>query len=582
MKLKKGARTYQRLLSSARQYWTIFLLGLVGTIILSFTDAILAWLVKPLINEGFVHRNEAFIKWLPFIILSIFIARGVSGFISNYFIYRVARNVVRDFRRKIFSKLLLLPSSFYDRNSSGHLLSTVIYNVEQVANATSEALLTILRESSLFIGLVIVMFVASWRLTLLFVVVSPCIAWVIKLTSSRMRRLSNNVQQSVGDVTHVADEGIQGYKVIRLFGGQDYEKNKFSTVTHANMQRELKVVVTNSVGTAAVQFIIAVPIALTMFLAVVPSMHVTAGAFGSVITAMVMLLRPLRRLTMVNSEIQKGISGAESIFKLLDEPDEINEGQQKIARVRGDLEFHKVSFSYQNTKTPVLKNINFRVQAGHTVAIVGRSGGGKSTLANLLPRFYDVSEGGIKIDGMDIRDFELNNLRSQFSLVSQDTVLFNDTIAKNIAYGFSEGISEEQIIQAAKMAHAWDFIENLPQGLHSLVGEDGVLLSGGQRQRIAIARALLKNAPILILDEATSALDSHSEKQIQLALENVLNKQTTLVIAHRLSTIEKADWIIVLENGELIEQGTHETLMTENGAYAKLHRMQFKEELTTA
>lgn len=578
MRFKAGARTYQRLLSSARQYWKIFTLGLVGTVILSCTDAAFSWLVKPLINEGFIHRNEVFIKWLPVIILSIFITRGIAGFVSNYFIYRVARNVVRDFRRKIFAKLLVLPSAYYDRNSSGHILSTVIYNVEQVANATSEALLTILRESSLFVGLVAVMFVVSWRLTLLFVFVSPFITWVIKVTSSRMRRLSGNVQQSVGDVTHVADEGIQGYKVIRLFGGQDYEYKKFHKATHANQQRELKVVVTNSVGTALVQFIIAIPIALTMWLAMLPSMGVTAGAFGSVITAMIMLLRPVRRLTMVNSEIQKGISGAESIFKLLDEPDEVNQGKYQVSRVKGDIEFNQVHFSYQNTQSKALENIHFKVKAGQTVAIVGRSGGGKSTLVGLLPRFYDIFEGCITIDGVDIRDFELNNLRSQFSLVSQDTVLFNDTIANNIAYGFSGTISEEQIKTVAKMAHAWDFIENLPEGLNSVVGEDGLLLSGGQRQRIAIARALLKNAPILILDEATSSLDSHSEKQIQLALENMLHKQTTLVIAHRLSTIENADWIIVLENKAIIEQGTHAQLIEKNGAYAQLHRLQFKEE----
>jgi subfamily B ATP-binding cassette protein MsbA len=578
MKVKNGALTYRRLLGSARQYWRIFALGLLGTMVLSCTDAAFSWLVKPLINEGFINRNEVFIKWLPLIILSIFITRGVAGFISNYFISRVARNVVRDFRRKIFLKLLVLPSTYYDRNSSGYILSTVIYNVEQVANASSEALLTLLRESSLFIGLVTVMLVVSWRLTLMFVVVSPVIAWVIKWSSTRMRQLSGNVQQSVGRVTHVADEGIQGYKVIRLFGGQDYEYQKFHEATHANRQRELKVVVTNSVGTALVQFIIAIPIAMTMLLAMMPSMHVTAGAFGSVMTAIVMLLRPVRRLPSINSEIQKGISGAESVFKFLDEPDEVNNGTYKVNRVKGDIEFNQVNFTYQNANHAALNNISFTVKAGDTVAIVGRSGGGKSTLASLLPRFYDVQNGSINIDGVDIRDFELNNLRAQFALVSQDTVLFNDTIANNIAYGFSDSISQEQIIHAAKMAHAWDFIQDLPGGLNSMVGEDGVLLSGGQRQRIAIARALLKNAPILILDEATSALDSHSEKQIQLALENVLHKQTTIVIAHRLSTIEKADWIVVVENAEIVEQGTHAELISKNGAYALLHRMQFKEE----
>lgn len=579
MKLQEGMKTYCRLLRVSQRYWVLFLFGVCGTIILSCTDALFSWLVKPLINEGFINRNEMFITLLPVFIVVVFIVRGVTGFASNYFVYRVARNVVMDFRRQIFSKLLKIPASFYENNSSGHLLSAIIYNVEQVATASSDALLTILRELSLMIGLIVVMFVVSWQLSLLFCVVSPLIAWIIKWSSTRMRYLSMNVQQSVGDVTHVADEGIQGYKVIRLYGGQDYEYEKFCNVTKRNQQRELKIVVTNSIGTALVQFLIGVPIAVTLLFAMMPSLHVSAGSFGAVITAMIMLLRPVRRLTMVNSEIQKGVAGAESIFTILDEEIERDGGTRTINRVQGLIEYQNVEFSYANSKEAVLHNISFKVEPGQIVAIVGRSGSGKSTIINLLPRFYDVQRGMIKIDGVDIREYRLADLRKQFAMVSQDTILFNDTIASNIAYGLKGKICKEDIIKAAEAAYAMEFIRDLPDGLNTLVGEDGVLLSGGQRQRIAIARALLKDKPILILDEATSSLDTHSERHIQEALDCLMQQRTTLVIAHRLSTIENANWIIVIDEGRLVEQGTHNDLIEKNAVYATLHRMQFKEQL---
>lgn len=578
---KASWQTYKRLLKQAKQYWGIFVIGMIGTIGLSMTDAAFSWMVKPLINQGFVARDKFFISLLPILIIVVFIVRGVAGFTSSYFISRVSRNVVRDFRRRLFAKYLKIPATYYDQHSSGFILSKIIYNVEQVATATSDALLTLLRETSLFIGLITVMFLASWRLSLLFVVVSPFIACVVKWSSKRMRRLSGNVQQSVGEVTHVADESIQGYKVIRLFGGQQYETQKFFQVTRANQQRELKIVVTNSVGTSLVQFLIGLPIGVTLILATMPSMHVTAGAFASIITAMVMILRPVRRLTNVNSEIQKGIAGAESLFAVIDEPEEIDKGNFALERVRGEIQYKNVHFGYDKSNgQPVLKEINFTAHAGQTVAIVGRSGSGKSTLINLLPRFYEITGGEITIDGVNIADYQLENLRSHFALVSQHTTLFNDTIANNIAYGFADKIDRQQIIHAATLANAMEFIQNLPNGLDTVVGEDGVLLSGGQRQRIAIARALLKKASILILDEATASLDSHSEKQIQNALDTLMHQQTTLVIAHRLSTIENADWIIVMDEGRIIEQGAHDELYAMNGAYAALHRIQFSDSKT--
>lgn len=571
-----GIYVYKRLLGYAQRFWKGIVLGIIGTMFMSAIDASLTGMIKPLLDEGFIARDMRFICWLPVGIVLVFFIRGIASFISSYYMAWAGRGVVVRLRQEIFAHLMKLPANFYDNTTSGQLLSTIIYNVDQVAKASTDAVVTVIQETCFISGLIVVMIMTSWKLSLVFFISAPIVSMIARRSSRRMRFLSSNVQRSMGNITHVSEEAIEGYKVIRTFGGEDYEINKFNSYAEANRFRELKIIATSALASSSVQLIAGSIVAVMIFFATKNTFNVTAGGFTAMVAAMLALLRPMKNLTNVNNTIQKGIAGAESVFLLLDKEVEKDNGTVSLNRCKGAIVYENVSFAYRSDIL-TLNKINLDIEPGQTIALVGRSGSGKSTLVSLLPRFYDAYTGSIYIDGIETRTLRLADLRNQFALVSQNVTLFNDTIAHNIAYGRLSDTSEQDVIRAAKAAHALEFIETLPEGFNTLIGENGVLLSGGQRQRIAIARALLKNAPILILDEATSALDTEAERHIQVALEELMHTRTTLVIAHRLSTIENADIIVVLDNGDIIETGSHKDLIARDGYYARLHRMQFAE-----
>jgi len=577
-KLNNGVYVYKRLLSYVKPYWFAFGLAIIGNILYSLVDAGFTYMLKPLLNKGFIDKDPAFIHWLPMLVVVAFIVRGGANFLSSYFMAYVGRNVVIDFRKDIFEHLLKLPSSFYDNNSSGQLLSKIIYNVNKVTSASTDALTTLVQSGFLIIGLLTVMLLNSWKLTLIYLVTMPVIAVVVKLSSLRMRRISMEVQDSVGDITHIAEEVIEGYQVVRVYGGEEYETQKFHKALLQNLRKGLKLIVTKSLNVSGVQLVASFALALIIFIATSPTQttFVSAGGFVSFLAAMLALLKPMKNLTSVNATVQKGLAGAQSVFELLAEDTEQDLGSKKIKRATGDIEYKGVEFYYNSEEQKVLHQINFKVKAGQSVAMVGRSGSGKTTLMSLLLRFYDCNSGEILIDGNNVNEYQLKDLREQIAIVSQHVILFNDTIANNIAYGRKD-ISKEKIIEAAKAAHVMEFVDELPDGLETLIGDNGVRLSGGQRQRLAIARAILKNAPILILDEATSSLDSESERYIHEALDKLMRERTTFIIAHRLSTIENADVILVLDKGRIVEQGTHRDLLQANENYARLHKMQFKD-----
>ncbi len=571
---------YNRLLTYVKPHWNKFLAVIVAMVIYAGTETGLAALMKPLIDGSFVNQDSEIIKLIPLLLIGLFLIRGLANFVTTYGLGWIARNVIKNLRSEMFERLLVLPASFFDQSTSGQLMSKLLYDVEQVANATTDAILTLIRDSLTIIGLIVWMIYLNGMLSLIILLTVPLIGLLVYKVSSRFRTISKNIQDSMGDVSHISSEMIEGHREVKTFGSQNYENQRFEQANQKNRRQSMKMVATDAISQPIIQLITVLGLSGVIYLATLPEMleTISAGSFISFITAMFMILTPLKRLTKINSKLQRGISASESIFNLIDEQAEIDNGTKTLKDTRGEIEYKNVNFSYNNDNNLALEKISFHAEPGQTIAFVGHSGSGKTTLVSLLSRFYPSTSGNIKVDGIDINELTLASLRKQISLVNQQVVLFNDTIANNIAYGHEQHVSNDQIIAAAKAAHAWEFIERLPEGLATQVGQNGVLLSGGQRQRLAIARALLRDAPILILDEATASLDSEAERHIQSALETLITNRTTLVIAHRLSTIEKADLIVVMHNGHIMETGTHRELLAKNQHYAELHRLQFQEE----
>jgi len=570
---------YRRLLTYVKPYWLVFSAAIFAMAIFAATETGLAAMMKPLLDGSFVERDPQTIKLLPLGLIGLFLIRGVANFFTEYGLGWIARNIIKNLRAEMFERLIMLPASFYDRSTTGQLMSKLLYDVEQVANATTDAILTLIRDTLTILGLLAWMIYLNGLLSLIILTTVPIIGYLVYKISTRFRSISKSIQDSMGDVGHICSEIIDGQREVKTFGSQQYETKRFEKVNQKNRQQRMKKIATEAISQPLIQLIAVLGLSGVIYLATLPEMleKISVGSFISFVTAMFMILTPLKRLTKVNSKLQAGIAASHSIFELLDQKPERDTGTQSLELAQGEIEYQDVSFHYSDDKGPVLKNISFHAKPGETIAFVGHSGSGKTTLVSLLARFYHISSGSIRLDGIDINELKLTDLRQQMSLVNQQVVLFNDTVANNITYGHQNPVSNERIIAAAKAAHAWDFIEQLPQGLATHVGQNGVLLSGGQRQRIAIARALLRDAPILVLDEATASLDTEAERHIQAALETLMKQRTTLVIAHRLSTIERADQIIVMHRGQIVETGTHASLLAKGQHYAELHRLQFQD-----
>ncbi|AWK14599.1 lipid A ABC transporter ATP-binding protein/permease MsbA [Candidatus Fukatsuia symbiotica] len=572
-------QTFRRLWPMIAPFKTGLITAAIALILNAASDTFMLSLLKPLLDDGFGKADSSILMWMPLAIIGLMLVRGITGFISTYCIAWVSGKVVMHMRRRLFSHMMGMPVSFFDQQSTGMLLSRITYDSEQVASSSSSALITVVREGASIIGLFIMMFYYSWQLSLILIVIAPIVSLAIRMVSKRFRDISKNMQNTMGQVTTSAEQMLKGHKEVLVFGGQKTETERFDTVSNQMRQQGMRLVSASSISDPIIQLIASFALAFVLYAASFPSVMetLTAGTITVVFASMIALMRPLKSLTNINSQFQRGMAACQTLFSILDTRQEKDQGKLEVTRVNGDIEFRNVSFSYPGKEAPVLNDINIHIQAGKIVALVGRSGSGKSTIANLLTRFYDVDQGNISIDQHDLRDYKLRSLRNQIALVSQNVHLFNDTVANNIAYARNQQYSREEIEEAARMAYATDFIDKMENGFDTLIGENGVMLSGGQRQRIAIARALLRDCPILILDEATSALDAESERAIQAALETLQKNRTSLVIAHRLSTIEKADEILVIEDGYIIERGEHSELLAKQGAYAQLNRMQFSQ-----
>lgn len=576
MLLMNSKDLYLRLLRYVKPYMPVFGISLVGILVHAATEPAVPALIKPLLDGSFVAKDPTFITLMPVLLAGLFLVRGIASFVGAVAMKWVANRVVMDLRMALFDKLLVLPSRRFNDTPAGALRSKLTYDVTQVMNASTQTLVTLLQDSVAVLGLLLWIFYLNWKLALIAFLITPSVVTVVYLVSRRLRRLSQALQQAMGDLNHIVDDAIQGHRVIKIYDGSGFESQRFQRVNNWVRRYQVKLTVASEASVSLVQFLAVAGLAVVIYLASLQSAadEVTVGGFVSLFGAMVMLLAPIKRLTKINEPLQRGLAAAESIFALIDEPPECDQGRRQLDSIRGRIQFEAVSLRYHPQEDEVLKSLNLEVNPGETIALVGASGSGKTTLINLLPRFYDPTRGRILLDGVDISTLTLAQLRASIAYVGQDIVLFNATVAANIGYGACREVSYAELVQAASHAQAMEFIQQLPQGFDTLVGENGTRLSGGQRQRVALARALLKDAPILILDEATSALDAQSEDKVQQALAELRRGRTAFIIAHRLSTIENADRIVVLQKGEIVEIGAHAELMKQGGVYADLYRMQ--------
>jgi subfamily B ATP-binding cassette protein MsbA len=563
---------YLRMLKYALKYWKVFAFSIVALVVFSATNTGFLATIKLVTDAGFVKHDQQLVQLLPLMLFGLLALRAFAGFASSFAMKWVARRVVEDLRLEAFAKLMSLSVSFFDANSAGMITSKLTYDTEQMASAATNAAVSLVRDSLTILGMLAYMLYLDWRLTMIFVVTAPVMAVYLKKMTPKLREAGKTVQSSMGGMTQVAEEGCSGQRMVKIFNGAEYEQKRFALVVAQNRHMQIRLTRISGINSMVIEMLAALSLGAVVYYSVG---KFTAGEFAAFIGALMMLIPPIKSLTKMNEVVQLGVAAAQSVFGLIDVESESDKGTQVMARSKGEIEFRGVSLMYETAKKNALNALSFTIKPGEKLALIGRSGGGKSSMVNLIPRFYEHQQGQVLLDGVDTRDLTLSSLRDQFALVSQEVVLFNDTVFNNIAYGALRGVSEAQVIEAAKAAHAWEFIQQLPDGLYSEIGDRGVRLSGGQRQRLAIARAILKDAPILLLDEATSALDTESERHVQAALDQLMKNRTSIVIAHRLSTIENADRILVMEHGEIIESGTHAELLAQGGHYAKLYQKQF-------